>query len=46
MRGPKGDNADITINGETVKNASIYTAIESGNPGQFLMSSGNNKTPE
>lgn len=45
-RGPKGDNADITVNGSNLKEASFYAPISSGLIGQALVSKGANKSPQ
>lgn len=45
-RGPKGDNADITINGSNLKEASFYAPISSGLIGQALVSKGANQSPQ
>lgn len=45
VRGPKGDNADITLNGASSNNISIYAPISSGLSGQILQSNGANKKP-
>ena len=45
VRGPKGDNADITLNGTSSNNISIYAPISSGLSGQILQSNGANKNP-
>lgn len=45
VRGPKGDNADITLNGASSNNISIYAPISSGLSGQILQSNGANKNP-
>lgn len=45
-RGPKGDNADITINGSNLKEASFYAPISSGLIGQALISKGANQSPQ
>lgn len=44
-RGPKGDNADITLNGASSNNISIYAPISSGLSGQILQSNGANEKP-
>lgn len=44
-RGPKGDNADIILNGASSNNISIYAPISSGLSGQILQSNGANKNP-
>lgn len=44
-RGPKGDNADITLNGTSSNNISIYAPISSGLSGQILQSNGANEKP-
>lgn len=44
-RGPKGDNADITLNGTSSNNISIYAPISSGLSGQILQSNGVNEKP-
>lgn len=46
MRGPKGDNADITLNGQTSQNVSFYAPTVSGNIGQFLSAKGDGQSPE
>jgi hypothetical protein len=46
IRGPKGDNADITINGTTTQNASFYAPTTSGEDGQILVSKGDGLAPE
>ncbi len=46
IRGPKGDNADITINGTTTQNASFYAPTISGEDGQILVSKGEGVAPE
>lgn len=46
VRGPKGDNADITLNGQTSQNVSFYAPIEGGSIGQYLSANGDGKTPE
>ena len=45
VRGPKGDNADITLNGTSSNNISIYAPVSSGLSGQILQSNGANKNP-
>ena len=40
VRGPKGDNADITLNGQTSQNVSLYAPLEGGNIGQYLYANG------
>ena len=45
IRGPKGDNADITLNGASSNNISIYAPISSGLSGQILQSNGANEKP-
>ena len=45
VRGPKGDNADITLNGVSSNNISIYAPISSGLSGQILQSNGANEKP-
>lgn len=45
VRGPKGDNADITLNGTSSNNISIYAPISSGLSGQILQSNGANENP-
>lgn len=45
VRGPKGDNADITLNGTSSNNISIYAPISSGLSGQILQSNGANEKP-
>lgn len=45
VRGPKGDNADITLNGASSNNISIYAPISSGLSGQILQSNGANEKP-
>lgn len=45
-RGPKGDNADITINGSNLKEASFYAPVSSGLIGQALISKGANQSPQ
>lgn len=45
-RGPKGDNADITVNGSNLKEASFYAPISSGLTGQTLISKGANQSPQ
>lgn len=45
VRGPKGDNADITLNGQTHINASFYAPEQSGTIGQFLTSYGSGNSP-
>ena len=45
IRGPKGDNADITLNGTSSNNISIYAPVSSGLSGQILQSNGANKNP-
>ena len=45
VRGPKGDNADIILNGTSSNNISIYAPISSGLSGQILQSNGANKNP-
>ena len=44
-RGPKGDNADITLNGTSSNNISIYAPVSSGLSGQILQSNGANENP-
>ena len=46
IRGPKGDNADITVNGQTRENAVIYTAETPGMAGQALISHGDGQAPD
>lgn len=46
IRGPKGDNADITINGTTTQNASFYAPTTPGEDGQILVSKGDGIAPE
>lgn len=46
VRGPKGDNADITLNGQTSQNVSLYAPIEGGSIGQYLSASGDGKAPK
>lgn len=46
IRGPKGDNADITINGQTKENAVIYAAEKPGIAGQALISHGDGQAPD
>ena len=46
IRGPKGDNADITINGQTKENAVIYAAEKPGVAGQALISHGDGQAPD
>lgn len=46
IRGPKGDNADITVNGQTKENAVIYTAETPGMAGQALISHGDGQAPD
>lgn len=46
IRGPKGDNANITINGQTKENASFYAAETGGTPGQTLIAYGDGKSPQ
>lgn len=45
VRGPKGDNANITLNGSSATNASFYAPISSGLSGQILQSKGANESP-
>ena len=45
-RGPKGDNADITVNGSNLKEASFYAPVSSGLIGQTLISKGANQSPQ
>lgn len=45
-RGPKGDNADITINGSNSKEVSFYAPTSSGLVGQALISKGANQSPQ
>lgn len=45
-RGPKGDNADITVNGINSESASFYAPISSGLVGQVLASKGANQSPQ
>lgn len=45
VRGPKGDNANITLNGSSATNASFYAPISSGLSGQILQSKGANENP-
>lgn len=45
-RGPKGDNADITVNGINSESASFYAPISSGLVGQVLTSKGANQSPQ
>ena len=45
VRGPKGDNADITLNGASSNNISIYAPVSSGLSGQILQSNGANENP-
>lgn len=45
VRGPKGDNANITLNGSNATNASFYVPISSGLSGQILQSKGANENP-
>lgn len=45
VRGPKGDNANITLNGSNATNASFYAPISSGLSGQILQSKGANENP-
>ena len=45
VRGPKGDNADITLNGTSSNNISIYAPVSSGLSGQILQSNGANENP-
>lgn len=45
VRGPKGDNADITLNGTSLNNISIYAPVSSGLSGQILQSNGANENP-
>lgn len=45
-RGPKGDNADITVNGTNSESASFYAPISSGLVGQVLTSKGANQSPQ
>lgn len=45
VRGPKGDNADIILNGASSNNISIYAPISSGLSGQILQSNGANEKP-
>ena len=45
-RGPKGDNADITVNGSNLKEASFYAPVSSGLIGQALISKGANQSPQ
>lgn len=45
VRGPKGDNADIILNGTSSNNISIYAPVSSGLSGQILQSNGANKNP-
>ena len=46
IRGPKGDNANITVNGQTKENASFYAAETGGTPGQTLIAYGDGKSPQ
>lgn len=46
VRGPKGDNADITLNGTTSLNASFYAPVNSGTSGQMLVSRGSGEAPQ
>lgn len=45
VRGPKGDNADIILNGTSSNNISIYAPVSSGLSGQILQSNGANENP-
>ncbi len=45
-RGPKGDNADITVNGINSESANFYAPISSGLVGQVLASKGANQPPQ
>lgn len=45
VRGPKGDNADIILNGTSSNNISIYAPVSSGLAGQILQSNGANENP-
>lgn len=45
VRGPKGDNADIILNGTSSNNISIYAPVSSGLSGQILQSNGANEKP-
>lgn len=45
VRGPKGDNANITLNGNNIANVSFYAPISSGLSGQILQSKGANENP-
>ena len=45
IKGPKGDNANIILNGTSLDNISIYAPISSGLSGQILQSNGANKKP-
>lgn len=45
VRGPKGDNADIILNGTSSNSISIYAPISSGLSGQILQSNGANENP-
>ena len=44
-RGPKGDNADIILNGTSSNSISIYAPVSSGLSGQILQSNGANENP-
>ena len=46
IRGPKGDNADITVNGQTKENANFYAPETGGTPGQTLISYGDGQAPQ
>lgn len=45
-RGPKGDNADIILNGTTLGSTSFYAPVSSGLAGQALISKGANQSPQ
>ena len=45
VRGPKGDNADIILNGTSSNSISIYAPVSSGLSGQILQSNGANENP-
>lgn len=45
IRGPKGDNANILLNGTSSNNISIYAPTSSGLSGQILQSNGANEKP-
>lgn len=45
IRGPKGDNAEITLNGQLTEQASFYAPIVNGTSGQLLQSNGSEQAP-